>query len=113
MKRRGELSPAASRRKEDLKQTTAKTSEPQAADDLDLSNPDDYTNLTEDLQEEQQLYPALRQVAGIKNATGQDCFSISVLHLLAQTELLERLEVKSDHQSCTKPSCIIGKSFLA
>lgn len=59
--------------------------------------------------EDSNLYPALRKVTGIRNATGQDCFSISVLHLLAQTDLLERLEVKPDHKSCTVASCLVGE----
>ena len=55
----------------------------------------------------------LRKVAGIKNPSGQDCFAISVLHLLAQTELAERLEVKPDHKECTEAACILGKYVRA
>ena len=38
----------------------------------------------------------------------QDCFSISTLHLLAQTEIARDLKPLNQHLDCTSASCLIS-----
>lgn len=60
--------------------------------------------------EEFSEFPALKKVAGISNEGGQDCFAIAALHLLAQTELPERLgSIVRGHEECAHPRCLLGK----
>ena len=53
----------------------------------------------------------LKRVVGLRNTSGLDCFSISILHLLAQTEIAEELQ-KLGHQSDSiSPSSLSSKLF--
>lgn len=47
------------------------------------------------------------KVIGLKNTSGQDCFSISVLHLLAQMDLFRDLKPLKKHAKCTKAYCLM------
>ena len=38
----------------------------------------------------------------------QDCFSISVLHLLAQTEFASDLKVLENHEECSVGTCLLS-----
>ncbi len=51
----------------------------------------------------------LHRVSPIRNDSGQDCFIVSVIHLLAQTDLLEVMggPVQS-HQDCPEGSCMLS-----
>ena len=53
----------------------------------------------------------LKRVVAIRNDSGQDCFAISVLHLLAQTEIPKHLEAISHHSKCAEPSCLLAHFF--
>jgi len=61
---------------------------------------------------DESLLPPLARVCGVKNETGLDCFSIAGLHLLAQTDISNRLTVKDHHSNCPSPSCLLG-NFLS
>lgn len=53
------------------------------------------------------LLPPRKKITGIQNTSGQDCFSISILHLLAQTEIIENLVTNHD-ENCKKASCLMA-----
>ena len=56
--------------------------------------------------------PFPKRVIGVKNESGEDCFAISVLHLLAQTELGEKVEVLEDHfGKCKDAKCLLSFFF--
>lgn len=54
-----------------------------------------------------------RRVTGIRNASGQDCFCVAALHLLAQTDLVssENLSSHSNECTCTKASCLLAHFY--
>lgn len=56
------------------------------------------------------LLPPLRTIIGIKNSSGMDCFSISVLHLLAQTDFAKIVK-PCPIKSCVSPVCLLGQFF--
>ena len=56
------------------------------------------------------LLPPLRTIIGIKNSSGFDCFSISILHLLAQTDLAKSFK-SCDKTSCSSASCLLAQFF--
>ena len=58
--------------------------------------------------DDESLLPPLAKICGIKNETGLDCFSIAGLHLIAQTDILNRLTVKDHHSNCPAPSCLLA-----
>jgi hypothetical protein len=53
----------------------------------------------------------LRRICGIVNESGNDCFAISVLHLLGQTELPDRLAPIDHHSNCLVASCLAAHFF--
>lgn len=61
---------------------------------------------------DESLLPPLSRVCGVKNETGLDCFSVAGLHLLAQTDVSNRLTVKDHHSNCPSPSCLLA-NFLS
>ena len=69
----------------------------------------DQAKSRETLKEDRTVLPPLERVTGLRNDSGQDCFSISILHLLAQTDLIKRA---ANHDDCKSSSCIFA-SFLA
>ncbi|TRY68420.1 hypothetical protein TCAL_02502 [Tigriopus californicus] len=70
-----------------------------------LAGPDPMDDLTEPPVPP----PQIATVRGLPNASGQDCFAISVLHLLAQTDLGQRLDPPTHHRhQCTVASCVLG-----
>eukprot|EP00095_Tigriopus_kingsejongensis_P002733 maker-scaffold226_size249562-snap-gene-1.17 protein:Tk02733 transcript:maker-scaffold226_size249562-snap-gene-1.17-mRNA-1 annotation:"hypothetical protein" len=53
--------------------------------------------------------PALKRVTPLANRSGQDCFAIAIVHLLAQTELGARLDPPEHHRGgCPAASCVLG-----
>jgi len=66
------------------------------------------TAQTQEVCDDESLLPPLAKVCGVKNETGLDCFSIAGLHLIAQTDILNRLTVKDHHSNCLAPSCLLA-----
>ena len=58
--------------------------------------------------DDESLLPPLARVCGVKNESGNDCFCIAGLHLLAQTDVFNRLTVQDHHSNCPAPSCLLA-----
>ena len=52
--------------------------------------------------------PPVGKICGVRNESGQDCFAIAVLHLLAQTEMVHKMEASEHHAKCTTASCLVA-----
>ena len=67
-------------------------------------------NVTSDeaRRSDESLLPPLSRICGVKNESGQDCFCIAGLHLLAQTDVFQRLTVHDHHSNCPAPSCLLA-----
>jgi hypothetical protein len=60
------------------------------------------------VDDDESLLPPLARVCGVKNESGNDCFCIAGLHLLAQTDVFNRLTVQDHHSNCPAPSCLLA-----